>query len=234
MRGTVCSNSSCVACEKLRRKTSTPAAMACRRCSSEATAGPSVATILVWRGNPFMRIDDSPPRFPSGTTYRDIRPLPGCPCLRYAVCMTDPLARPIDSVYGWQAHPSTAPMTRARTFENIGLLEILDAPKPGKQATATKALLSRISRRPNGMAGLRVNRRSRVPDFGGVGILDARRTPSTPVNLGWAKDVVKLRTRGRFPTWSRMLRVRCAMIRVRPRWASFPHHQDIHGGRAHV
>ena len=208
--------------------------MACRRCSSEATAGPSVATILVWRGNPFIRIDDSPRRFPSGTTYCDIRPLPGRPCLRYAGCMTSPQARPIDPVYGWQPHPSTTPMTRARTLENIGLLEILDAPKPGKQATATKALRSRISRMPNGMAGLLVNRRSRVPDSAGLAFLMRPVPPSAPVNLGWAKDVVKLRTRGRFPTWSRTLRARCAMIRMRPRRARFPHHQDIHGGRAHV
>ena len=113
MRGTVCSSSSCVACEKLRRKTSTPAAMACRRCSSEASAGPSVATILVWRGNPFIRTDDSPRRFPSGTTYRDIRSFPGCACLRYAGWYDPhagttyrlrlyPRPRAIDGSYGWR------------------------------------------------------------------------------------------------------------------------------------
>src|ERR1700693_6030615 len=40
---------SCVPCEKLRRKTSVPAAISARSDSSLSHAGPMVAMILVWR-----------------------------------------------------------------------------------------------------------------------------------------------------------------------------------------
>ena len=55
------------------------------------------------------------------------------------------------------------PLMNARTFENLGNLEILDATKLGKQAMALETPNLRVSRMPDDMGDSLVDRRSRMP-----------------------------------------------------------------------
>ena len=69
-------------------------------------------------------------------------------------------------------------------LENVGTLEILNAPEPGKQTTALENPILRVSRIPNRMDVLLVRCGSRVPESSHVGILNRTQRPRGRA-LGW-------------------------------------------------